>query len=81
VRCDPYRDRRAPDGLFANGWRYVRKGGRVKVAGAWYAHEKLKEIVGEYVMVFMGDYWMGEVQIHRGACGCHGWYCNAEAEK
>jgi hypothetical protein len=81
MRNNFYNDRRCADGVFASGWRYVKKGGRVKVAGTWYADEKLKEIVGEFVHVQMGEYWMSHVQISRGAMGCMGWFCNAKTEE
>jgi len=77
---NPYGDRRAPDGDFAHGWRWVRKGGRVKVAGLWYTAPKLGEIVGEYVKVSMNDYWRSEVIIERGAIGCVGFFCYAKPE-
>ena len=70
----------APDGVIAIGWRRVKKGGRVKFGGTYYASPRLAEIVGELVCVSMGDYWQGYVLIERGAIGCQGWFCNANAE-
>lgn len=80
MRRNPYGDRKAPDGVIATGWRYVKKGGRVKIGGAYYADEKLVDIVGEYVHVAMNDYWQQDVVICRGAIGCMGFYCDAKAE-
>lgn len=76
-----YADRRAPDGLLAVGWRRVKKGGRVKFAGAYYAHPKLADIVGELVNVQMADYWCQDVYIFRGAIGCTGFFCEAHPAK
>ena len=75
-----YADSRAPDGVFASGWRRVRKGGRVKAAGYWYQSDALKEIVGELIHVQIGDYWMGDILVSRGVVGCQDWFCNAEVE-
>jgi hypothetical protein len=57
-----YADRRAPDGVFANGWRRVRSGG----------------MVGDLVYVEMNDYWMQEIIIHAGRVGCTGFLCRAK---
>ena len=73
-----YADRKAPDGGIANGWRKVKKGGRVKIGGAWYAHESLKAIVGELVNVQIGEYWGSYVLVSRGVIGCMEHFCKAE---
>lgn len=80
MRRDPYRDHRCADGIFESGWRRVKSGGRIKAAGSWYVHDKLKEIVGELVHIHMGDYWMSYIIVERGAIGCCGWYCTANSE-
>jgi|CXWL01.1.fsa_nt_gi hypothetical protein len=75
-----YADRRALDGGLASGWRYVKKGGKVKFGGAYYTNPKLCKIVGEYVFITNVDYWGQDVEIHRGAFGCSGWFCKAVIE-
>lgn len=79
-RFDPYADRRAYDGGFAQGWRIVRDGGRVKAGGRWYRHDKLFLRVGERVHVLLTDYWEGYVTISGGAVGCMHRICRAKAE-
>jgi len=59
------RDQRAPDGLVYYGERIVRAGGRVKFAKAWWAHERLKELVGQTVECRVEDYWCSEITIWR----------------
>lgn len=76
-----YADRYCADGVISNGWRTVRKGGRVKFGAQWYINENLQHIVGEFVHVQMDDYWQIEVQILRGRIGCMKWFCNAKEEK
>jgi hypothetical protein len=51
------RDIRAPDGIIANGERYVRKGGRVKFAGLWWQSDLLLPFVGLPVDCGGMDYW------------------------
>lgn len=75
-----YADRKAPDGGFASGWRIVKKGGRIKCAGHWYANERLKELEGELVSVMMGEYWESWIVVSRGVVGCSSWFCNAGQE-
>lgn len=79
-RFNPYRDRFASDGVISTGWRYVRKGGKVKIAGMWWQDPKLADMVGHYVQVVVGDYWMSHVDIFTGAIGCQQWYCTIRAE-
>lgn len=54
------KDIRAPDGVIANGERYVRKGGRVKFAGLWWQHDALIPFVGLPVDCGGMDYWQTE---------------------
>jgi len=54
------KDRRAPDGLIADGERYVRKGGRVKFAGFWWQSDALIPFVGKPVECGGMDYWQTE---------------------
>jgi hypothetical protein len=75
-----YSDSYAPDGVVANGWRIVRKGGKIKVNNSYWHSEKLETIVGEQVYFQVYDYWFEKLIIERGACGCHGFYCYAYAE-
>jgi hypothetical protein len=56
------RDRRAADGELAEAERIIRKGGRIKYAGIWWQHDRLKEFVGETVMV-CSDYWRTELDV------------------
>ena len=72
-----YADRKAPDGGFACGWRKVRKGGRVKCGGAWYAAKELEVIPGELVHVQIGEYWGSYIVVQRGAVSCMGFFCTA----
>lgn len=76
---NPYGDRKAPDGVVATGWRYVKKGGVVKFGGTYYSDKRLLEIIGEYVHVAMNDYWQQDVIISCGVIGCCKWYCEAVA--
>lgn len=78
-RFNPYADRKCADGVFCDGWRKVKKGGKVKAAGVYYEHDSLKGIEGELVHVQMHGYWMEEVLISRGAIGCKGALCVAKA--
>ena len=80
MRRDPYSDSRCADGVFADGWRRVKRGGRIKAGGMWYSADQLEEIVGELVHVFMGEYWQGHITVHRGRIGCQGYYCRADRE-
>ena len=56
-------DARAPDGLVASGWRWVRTPGRVKFAKAWWSADFLKALVGQQVKVDAGDYHYSEVSV------------------
>lgn len=56
----PTPDGRALDGLVSDGERLVRKGGRVKFAGAWWQHDLLVPYVGRYVYLDNIDYWRVE---------------------
>lgn len=73
-----YKDRYCADGIISDGWRYVKKGGRVKIGGKYYHDPRLEEIVEEYVHVQINCYWMSEVIIFRGAIGCTRFYCLAK---
>jgi hypothetical protein len=79
-RYNPYHDRFCADGVISSGWRYVRKGGRVKIAGQWWQDHMLEEIVGEYVKVCIQDYWMSAVTVERGVMGCTGYYCTIRSK-
>lgn len=79
-RFDPYADQRAYDGGFAQGWRIVREGGRIKAGGRWYGHDDLLMRVGDRVHVLMTDYWGGHVTVSGGAIGCMHRICKAKAE-
>lgn len=59
------KDHRAPDGLVYRGERWVRVGGRVKFAGTWWTHERLKELVGQIVECRVEDYWCSEITVWR----------------
>lgn len=72
------RDNRAPDGLVSGGYRWVRPGGRVRFAHAWWQSDKLKEFVGQEVYVHAGDYWYGEVDV---ADGRGRWLCKIKADE
>lgn len=50
-----HRDVKAPDGVLAHGWRWVRAPGRLKFAGTWFSHEKLAPYVGQHVLVYAAD--------------------------
>lgn len=80
-RNEFYCDRFASDGVISNGWRIVRKGGRIKVAGQWWKSEHLEPIVGELVYFQVYDYWMEKLIVDRGASGCHGYFCDAFSEE
>lgn len=54
-------DQRAQDGIVADGWRKVRKGGVVKFASAWWTHPELKNHVDQFVYLSNPDYWMTEL--------------------
>jgi hypothetical protein len=54
------RDRLAPDGLTAYGWRLVREGGRVKMNNVWFQNDLLLPFVGQKIHVAMNDYWCQE---------------------
>lgn len=54
------RDSRAADGIFSDGNRLVREGGRVKVAGMWFSSPNLLPFVGKTVFVANFDYWLTE---------------------
>jgi hypothetical protein len=75
-----YADHFCADGVISSGWRKVKKGGRIKFGGAWYANEKLRDIEGELVHIQMGEYWQSYVIVHRGVIGCMGWFCTADVE-
>ncbi len=75
-----YKDRYAPDGVVSTGWRYVRKGGRIKAAGTWWHAPELEPLVGEFVHFSVYDYWMEKLMISRGAIGCRGLFCDAFPE-
>ena len=47
----------APDGIISEGWRAVRKGGRVKFAGLWWQSDKLIPYVGQDIWCHGQDYW------------------------
>ena len=79
-RYNPYQDRFASDGVIASGWRYVRKGGRVKIAGEWWSHPLLEGYVGSYMQVVINDYWMSSVSIYRGVIGCTEYFCTIEKQ-
>jgi hypothetical protein len=55
------RDSRAFDGVFSEGYRLVRKGGRVKAAGVWFQSDLLLPYVGKSVFLANIDYWLGDV--------------------
>ena len=75
-----YKDWFAPDGMVASGWRIVRNGGRVKVAGSYWRSADLLPIVGELVHFQVYDYWMEKLEISRGLIGCWDFYCYAIPE-
>ena len=54
------RDRLAPDGLTAYGWRLVHKGGWVKMNKVWFQNDRLLPFVGRKIHVAMNDYWCRE---------------------
>lgn len=72
-----YADRKAPDGGIASGWRFIKKGGRIKFGGSYFEHPTLIPLVGEYVYVHMGEYWASYVDVYRGAFGATGFFCKA----
>ena len=76
-RNDFYKDRFASDGVISCGWRIVRRGGRIKVAGVWWSSSKLDPLAGELVHFQVYDYWMEKLLISRGAVGCRGYFCDA----
>jgi len=41
----------------------------------------LKDIVGELVLVHIGDYWMSHVTVSRGVLGNYEFYCNINADQ
>lgn len=72
-----YKDRFASDGVISCGWRIVRIGGKIKVAGRYWHHAKMEPLVGELVHFQVYDYWMEKLLISRGAIGCRGYFCDA----
>lgn len=72
-----YKDRYCSDGVVSTGWRYVKRGGKIKVAGSYWHAPELETIVGEYIFFSVYDYWMEKLQISRGAAGCMRFYCYA----
>lgn len=54
------RDRLAPDGLVAYGWRLVRKNGRVRMNNTWFQNDLLLPYVGSKIHVAMNDHWCQE---------------------
>lgn len=77
MRNQFYKDRFAWDGIISTGWRIVRSGGRVKVAGRYWHAKELESIVGELVYFVVYDYWMEKLIISRGVVGCIKRYCDA----
>lgn len=75
---DAYADRKAPDGVFSDGWRKVRRGGRIKCAGQWFESRALIPFVGDLVHVQVDDYWMQSVVVSVGRIGCAKYLCHAE---
>lgn len=57
------RDIMAIDGVVAHGERTVRPGGKVKYANTYWQHEALLPLVGKFVRVHSGDYWMTDVTV------------------
>jgi hypothetical protein len=55
-------DKRALDGQIAQCERIIRKGGRIKYAGIWWQHERLKDFEGHTVIV-CSDFWRSELDI------------------
>jgi hypothetical protein len=78
-----YTDSYATDGVIANGWRTIRKGGKIKVDNTWWYAKELEDLVGELVYFSVYDYWMEKLQVQRGRIGCMSYYCDAKpaAEK
>ena len=77
--CDNlYKDSFAQDRVVSNGWRIVRKGGRIKAAGSWWHAKELESIIGELVFFQIYDYWMEKVEIYRGTFANTIFFCNAK---
>lgn len=55
-------DTRAPDGALATCYRLIRKGGRIKFSGSWWADERLAKFEGDTVMVWP-DYYFTELTV------------------
>lgn len=77
----PRRDQRCSDGIFSDGWRLVRKGGRVKAARVWFQHDKLIPYVGGYVHVQMNDYWCQEAIVYQRRYDGSSYIATVEPEK
>jgi len=56
------RDKRSPDRGLAEANRIIRSGGRIKYAGIWWQHDRLKDFVGHTVMV-CSDFWRQELDV------------------
>ena len=49
------------NGIFSEGYRLVRPGGRIKAADNWYQHDALIPYIGSTVYVMMNDYHYREI--------------------
>lgn len=78
-------DKRAPDGVFCEGWRKVRKGGYVRVEHMRMYHPDLIKWVGSDVYCRTTDYWFTSVFVfcdsRRAYTTGANYICKAEAEK
>jgi hypothetical protein len=61
-----YPDAKAPDGIAADGWRQIRKGGRIKWRNSYWYHAELEPFTGCFVKVGNGDYWNQELEASKG---------------
>jgi ubiquinone/menaquinone biosynthesis C-methylase UbiE len=58
-------DKRCADGVLAECYRVIRKGGRIKFANLWWKDERLAEFKGDTVLLWP-DYYMTELTVFAG---------------
>ena len=58
-------DKRCADGVLAECFRVIRKGGRIKFANLWWADERLAEFAGDTVLLWP-DYYLTELTVFAG---------------
>lgn len=75
-------DGKADDGVFCDGWRRVRSGGKIKVAKGYYQDDRLIPWVGDDVFCSVPEYWFSSIICHidsRGRTNPHCFICEAKS--